>query len=238
LYRRYRVFFAYFVFRVPYMTGFLILARAKGPPGHAGVNSDAYFRLFFYSEPLLMVFYILVVVELYGLVLEQYKGLYTLGRWAMYAAVAIAVIVSVLTFLPKIAPTIPEPSKHLMYEMAVERGVDLSLVIFILLIVLFLSRYPIPLSRNVVVHTVIYAVFFLSDTLVLLLRTVVGKRMNSTASLCLTILTSACTLAWWLLLSAKGEEVQVNAPQLAPGSEARILQQLDSLNATLLKVAR
>jgi hypothetical protein len=238
LYRRYRIFFAYFVFRIPYVACSLILARShSGPPRHQGVNSNAYFQLFFWSEPLLMLFYILVVVELYGLVLEQYKGLYTLGRWAMYASVVIAVTVSMLTLLPKIAPSTPEPSKKLMYEIGAERGVDLSLVIFILLIVLFLSRYPVPLSRNVVVHTAIYSVFFLSDTLVLLLRTVMGKRVNSTASLLLTGLTSACSVAWWLLLSAKGEQVQVSVPHLGPGSEERILQQLDSLNATLLKVS-
>ena len=220
------------------MTCFLILASTPGPPHHSGVNSDAYFRVFIWSDPLLILFYILVVVELYSLVLERYKGLYTLGRWAMYASVVIAVLVSVLTFLPKIAHQNSEPSRILMYEIAAERGVDLSLVIFILLIVLFLSRYPVPLSRNVVVHTGIYAVFFLSDTFVLLLRTVVGKRATDTVNLCLTILTSACAIGWWLLLSAKGEEVQVNAPHLSAGSEERILNQLDSLNATLLRVSR
>ena len=37
-----------------------------------------------------MLFYILVVMELYGLVFERYKGLYTLGRWAMYGAIVIS----------------------------------------------------------------------------------------------------------------------------------------------------
>ena len=238
LYRRYRIFFVYFAFRIPYMAGFMILSRMKGLHGGEGNKSDAYFRLFFWSEPLLILLYILVVVELYSLVLERYKGLYTLGRWAMYASVVIAATISIVSLLPKLGSSIPEPSKRLMYELAAERGVDLALVIFILLIVLFLSRYPVPLSRNVVVHTGIYSVFFLSGTLVLVIRTVFGYNVNDTTNMCLSALSAACTIAWWLLLSAKGEEVQFNVPQLRPGSEERILQQLDTLNATLLKVSK
>jgi hypothetical protein len=231
LYRRYRIFFIYFIFRVPYLTGFWFRY-------HQDPNSRAYLDLFLYTEPVVMLFYILVVLELYRLVLERYQGLYTIGRWAMYAAIVISVTISVLTLLPKITPSTPEPSKNLFREIAVERGVDLSLVLFIFLIVLFLGRFPVPFSRNVLVHTGIYAVFFLSNTLVLLLRTVIGINVNDTINLCLIGLSSACSVAWWLLLSAKGEAVQVSMPHLGPGSEEHILRQLESLNATLLKVSR
>jgi hypothetical protein len=238
LYRRYRIFVGYMVFRVPYLAFSLMLAHLKGLPGGDGVRSNLYFYLFFYSEPLLVLLYILVVLELYRLVLERYKGLYTLGRWAMYGALAISTTVSVLSLLPKIAPSMPEPSRRLMYEIAAERGVDLALVIFILLIIWFLSQYRITLSRNVVVHTAIYSVFFLSDALVLLWRTLLGFKVTGTFNVVTAAVSSACTLGWWLLLSAKGEEVQVNQPHLQAGSEERILQQLDLLNATFLKVSR
>jgi hypothetical protein len=231
LYRRYRIFFIFFVFRIPYLTCFWIQS-------HHGQNSREYLILFLFSEPVVMLFYILVVMELYGLVLERYKGLYTLGRWAMYAAIVISATISVLMLLPKITPSTPEPSKYLFKEMAVERGVDSSLVLFILLIVMFLGRFPVPLSRNVVVHTGIYAVFFLANTLVLLLRTLFTVTAGEPVDLALVAITAACSVAWWLLLSAKGEEARVSMPHLGPGSEERILRQLDSLNATLLKVSR
>lgn len=238
LYRRYRIFFAYLLFLIPYMTGFLVLLNLKGLPGGDGIQSNLYFYAFFYSEPFLLLAYILVVMELYSLVLERYKGLYTLGRWAMYGAVVISGTVSVLTLLPTLSPSLSEPSKKLMYEFGAERGVDLALVIFILLIVWFLTRYPVPLSRNVVVHTVIYSVFFLSQAVVLLWRTLLGFHVNDTFNVVATALTSACALAWCTMLSAKGEEVQVHVPNIRPDSEERILQQLDALNATLLKVSR
>jgi hypothetical protein len=238
LYRRYRIFFAYFIFRVIYMTALLIITRLRGLPGGDGIRSNLYFYVYFYAEPVLLLAYILVVVELYSLVLERYRGLYTLGRWAMYAAIVISSTISILTLLPKLGASLPEPSRKLMYEVAAERGVDFALVIFILLIVGFLSRYPVPLSRNVVVHTVIYSVFFLSDTLVLLWRTLFGVHVSGTSNAVLVAISSVCSVAWAFLLTEHGEEVRAHLPQIRPEAEERILHQLDQINATLLKVSR
>lgn len=231
LYRRYRIFFVYMLFRVPYLAYFWYANRS-------GTTSGGYLYSFCVTEPIVMVFYLLVVLELYRLVLERHQGLYTLGRWAMYAAITISVTVSVLTFLHKLVPSTPEPSKRLFTEMAVERGLDLSLVLFILLIVFFLGRYPVPLSRNVIVHTGIYSVFFLVNAFALLLRTLFTVTISENLNLAFSGATAICTVAWCLLLSAKGEEVQINTPQFRPGSEERILSQLDALNATLLKVSQ
>jgi hypothetical protein len=238
LFRRYRIFFLYFLFRIPYMTASLAIAHMKGLPGGDGIRSNLYYYLFVYSDPIFLLAYILVVMELYSLVLERYKGLYSLGRWAMYGAITISGTISILTLLPKLGPSLPEPSKRIMYEFAAERGIDLALVIFILLIVWFLSKYPVPLSRNVVVHTVIYSIFFLSDALVLLWRTLLGYHVGETSSVVAAAIGSACSLAWALLLTAHGEEVRAQFPQIRPDAEERILHQLDALNATLLRVSR
>jgi len=238
LYRRYRIFFTYFLLRLPYMTLFLVLTNLKGLEGGPGVKSNLYFYTFLWTEPFVTLAYILMVLELYSLVLERYKGLYTLGRWAMYGAILISGTISILSLLPKISPLTPEHSKRLFYEVGAERGVDLALVIFIVLIVWFLSKYPVPISRNVVTHTVIFAAFFLTNALVLLWRTLLGFQVNDLFNVVTTAISSACAIAWWLLLSAKGEEVRSQPTQFRPDSEERILQQLDALNATLLKVSR
>ncbi|HEX3743395.1 MAG TPA: hypothetical protein VHW09_05685 [Bryobacteraceae bacterium] len=238
LYRRYRIFFLYFIFRITSMTWFLVLSNVKGLAGGDGTNSNMYFYSYLIIEPILLLAYILVVIELYSLVLEKYRGLYTLGRWAMYAAILISGTVSILTFIPKINPLLPEPSKRLMLELAAERGIDLALVLFILLIVWFLSKYPVPLSRNVVVHTVIYAIFFLSDTMLLLWRSLLGENVTPTANVVATAISAACSFAWAILLTDRGEEVRAQLPQIRAEAEERILHQLDALNATLLKVSR
>src|ERR1035437_358755 len=103
-------------------------------------------------------------------------------------------------------PPKPQPSSWMLFEVKAEARLDLALALFILLIVWFLSRYPIQLNRNVLVHTGVYSVFFLSNTLVLLLW-LFQINVIETVNKFLTGITSLCGVAWWLLLSAKGEEV-------------------------------
>lgn len=225
--RRYRILFAYLVFRIPYMVCCLFL----------DTKSALYQKLFIVMAPLFWLFYILLVRELYGLILEKHKGLYTLGRWAMYLATGISVTVSVLSLLPRITPAMPQRTRIMGYVYATERGVDFSLAIFILLMLFFLSRYPVPLSRNAAVHVVVYSIFFLSNTLGVLLHSVFGLQLKNQVNMFLMGTSSACVLAWLVLLNAKGEEVRVSTPHFGRADEKRILLQLDSLNDTLLKAA-
>ena len=227
LYRRYRFFFVYLVSLVPYGICLLVL----------DVHSGLYQKFWAVTAPLFWLLYILVVFELCGLILEKHKGLYTLGRWAMYLGVVVAVTLSVLSLVPHITPATPQESTIMGYILATERGVDFSLAIFIVLILLFLSRYPVPLSRNVVVHSVVFSLFFLSNTLVMLLYSVFGLHVNSEINLFLMGICSACMVAWLVLLNAKGEKVRVSTLHFGRGDEERILHQLDSLNDTLLRAS-
>jgi hypothetical protein len=227
LYRRYRFFFVYLVFRVPYGICLLVL----------DVKSGLYQKFWTVTAPLFWLLYILVVFELCGLILEKHKGLYTLGRWAMYLAMAVSVTVSVLSLLPRITPAMPQETRIMGYVYATERGVDFSLAIFILLILFFLTRYPVPLSRNVVVHAVVVSLFFLSNTLVVILHSVFGLQLKNEVNMFFMGTSSACLVAWLVLLNAKGERVRVRTLHFGRGDEQRILHQLDSLNETLLRAS-
>jgi hypothetical protein len=177
------------------------------------------------------------VFELCGLIREKYKGLYSLGRWAMCVGLVVAVTVSLLSLLPRIAPATPQLSRIMGYILATERGVDFSVAIFILLILFFLSRYPVPLSRNIAVHSVVFSVFFLSNTLGILLRSVFGLNVNDRINLFLMGISSACVVAWLVLLNAKGEKVRLSTLHFGRGDEERILLQLDSPHRTLLRAS-
>jgi hypothetical protein len=228
LYRRYRFFFVYLVSLVPYDICLLVL----------DVHSGLYQEFWTVTTPLFWILYVLVVFELCGLILEKHKGIYTLGRWAMYLGIAVAVILSLLSLLPHITPATLQRSRIMGYILATERGVDFSLAIFILLILLFLSRYPVLLSRNVVVHSVVFSLFFLSNTLGLLLYSVFGLHINGEINLFLMGICSACMVGWLVLLNTKGEEVRLSTLQFGRGDEERILLRLDSLNDTLLRASR
>jgi len=61
-------------------------------------------------------------------------------------------------------------------RLSTERGVDFSLAIFILLILFFLSRYPVPLTGIFAVHAggLFHLPFFSADTLGLVLHSIFG----------------------------------------------------------------
>src|SRR5260370_30655892 len=145
LHRKYPIFFAYFMFRVPNSLWHLFL----------DTSSPLYQKVWIVIDTIVLTFYILLVRELYRLVLDKYKGLYTLGRWAMYLAMTVSVIISVLSLIPKITPTTPQTSKIMTFVLGTERGVDTALALFIVLLLLFLSRYPVRLSRNVRTYALI-----------------------------------------------------------------------------------
>jgi len=147
------------------------------------------------------------------------------------------VVVSLLSLLPRITPAMPQQSRIMGYVYAAERGMDFSLAIFIVLILFFLTRYPVPLSRNVVVHAAVFSLFFLSNTFGLLLHSVFGLHLKNEVDMFLMGTSSACLVAWLFLLNAKGEKVRVSTLHFGRGDEARILLQLDSLNNTLLRVS-
>jgi hypothetical protein len=226
LWKRYPVFFWYFTFRIPDSIWPLFLKA----------DSSFYQHLWMLTEPVAWLFHILVVFELYRLVLEDHKGIYTLGRWAMYASLAIAIPISILSLIPHFTIHTPDKTRYMGYEFATSRGIDFSLALFLLLILFFLSRYPIKLSRNVVVHAALYTILFFSDAFAVFLRTF---KIVATETLNIVVIGvyCACIVAWLILLSPRGEVAQAHLPSISPRREKNALRQLESLNATLLKVS-
>jgi hypothetical protein len=150
LFRRYSFFFGFIVFRV---VRALLLAALHS-------YSTPYAWVWMVTQPVLWILYILVLLELYALVLESYKGLATVGRWALMAGLGLAVGISALSLGADLSSESEYPL--LRYWTVIDRGVQSSLVLFLLFITMFLAWYPLKLSRNVVVHSVVYAAYFLS----------------------------------------------------------------------------
>jgi hypothetical protein len=230
LYRRYRALFAYLVFRFFY-TGALLFVFTN-------LLSAAYGWFWIITEPIIWLFYVLLVIELYSLILERHKGLQTLGRWVLYVGLSLSILISGLALLPELTGGRPQRSRLLPYYFAIERGVDFSLLLFLLLILLWLTRYPVPLNRNVVVHSIAYSILFLSNTAGLLGRVIFGFNLSRSVTTFLLGIGAVCIFIWFFFLTRKGEEVRISLPIFGPEHEERILSQLDALNKTLLKVSR
>jgi hypothetical protein len=179
-----------------------------------------------------------LVRELYRLVLADYKGLQTVGRWAMTVSVVCGVTIAIMTLLPRIQPSMPQVSKAMGVVIYAERGLNTALAVFIILLLAILSRYPIRLRRNVRVHAVIYSIFFLSSTASSMARAVMGLKSVEVLATAHVVVQAGCILAWLFLLNRAGEETPATKPAIADKDQERLLLQLQGLNAAFLRVSR
>ena len=197
-----------------------------------------YAWLYILSQPLIWFLFILIVLELYSLVLKNHRGIASLSRWTLMAGLGISIAISFFTLLPDLH-RIEGPYPVLLYYSVIERGIISSLVVFLLLILAFLVLYPVPLSRNLLVHAVVYCVYFLSSTLTLFIRHMAGFATTRTVSTMLIGLTTLCLMAWIAFLRRTGEvRTIIVGHRWRPEDEERLVEQLDAINSVLLRSAR
>jgi len=96
-----------------------------------------YFWVWAVSAPLLWLAQVLIVLEIFSLVLRNYPGIASLGRWMLTAGLVIAIGLSGLSLQADFANP-NEGIRQVLYFTAIERGVMTSLAIFLLLNTAFL----------------------------------------------------------------------------------------------------
>jgi hypothetical protein len=228
LHLKYKWLFSYLVIR---LARSLVLACLH-------YRGNAYGWTYVATEPVMWILYVLVVLELYALVLKDYPGVRSLGRWVLIFGLAVSTILSALSLTLDLSGA-PTRYPILLYVGVVERGVVTSLVFFLLLITGFLVWYPIPLCRNVVVYCFGYAVSFLASSLALLVRNVSGDGVVRSLSTGLQGVDLACLVFWIVTLNRRGETLStVLGHRWRPEEEAHLVGQLDAINRSLLKAAR
>ncbi len=186
------------------------------------------------TEGLIVCFYALIVLECYTSALHDLPGIASFSRTFIRVGLGVAIIISLLLLGLEQAPNGSAMSIFLIFE----RVIVASLVIFVLSILGFLVYYPVSLSRNVVVYSIGYAVYFLDKATLLLLmnRTHHGSQLASTV---LIVVSTLCLVFWLFALNKRGETKTVVVGHLwQPGDEERILSQLQGINDRLIRTAR
>jgi len=185
------------------------------------------------TEGVIVCFYALIVLECYAIALRDLPGIANLSRRYIKAGLGVAIVISVLLLGLERTPNSIIPT-----FVVFERDVVTSLVIFVLLILGFLTYYPVPLSRNAIVYSVGYSIYFLCKATALLLvnRTHQGSQLVSTI---LIIVSTLCLVFWLFALNRSGEaKTVVVGHRWKPGDEERLLSQLQGINDHLIRSAR
>lgn len=199
--------------------------------------SALYFWSYIVLEPLKCVFSVVAVRELLALAFNDYPGIRSLGRWVMCTGVALAVSISLLAtgFFWNGGPH--GRSADLFYFEVSQRSTVFSLAFVIVTILLFLSKYPLHLSRNTLVSSVFFSVLFLSEAAQLLVDSLAPKLYNVYVDWSGSVFVFICLVGWGAQLRVEPKRPPVRITLSTP-REDYLLQQLTALNQMMTRSAR
>lgn len=181
------------------------------------------------TQALLTCFCALVVLELYTLVLRDLKGIASTSRRYLRICLGVAIFGSLLLLLLERTP-------HGVFNtfMVIDRALNTSLLIFVLLLTTFLVYYPIPINRNLVVYSIGYAIYFTAKASSLLFLNIHQTWYRQFSMVVVTASTVAM-LFWLLGLTRQGEENKlIIGHQWNPEDHEQMLARLKAINDSLL----
>jgi hypothetical protein len=194
------------------------------------VRSHAYFLAYTVWLPISWCVAALAVREMFALIFRNYPGLRTVGRWAVYSALAIsaaALLLLAREFRPGAAKV-----RVLLYDAVLDRSVALSLAIVISILMLFLSRYPLDLDRNALVASGCFSALFVAQAAAKLIDFVSPHLFADQVDYAEVVFSALCLAVWGLMLQAASAPATARSKVHNP-RETELLQQLASLNAIL-----
>lgn len=222
-----------------YLTAFLAFSVLRGAFAvWAPLTPRMYLLTYKVTEPVVWIFYFLVTLEIYTLVFNNYPALRTTGRWVLMTLTTLSAIIALASLYVDVSGSVPA-GFNLRFVHIAERGVTSALALLILSMTGFLLWYPMRLPRNIIVHSLLFSVYFLTKSFLLLGRNVLGLQSAQIVSSYIQLLGAFCLLGWLILLSRRGEEVIVRLRRSwDPEEEERLRGQLTQINAALARFAR
>jgi hypothetical protein len=222
----------------PALTAYLVfLAAINLDFGLLNRASPLYAWSYVFLEPLKWIFSIYAVRELFALTFNSYPGIRTVGRWAMYSGVALALSISLLLTRFFWGHGARGHSAPLFYFEVSQRSVVFTLAVVVVAILLSLSKYPLHLNKNALVSSIFFSVLFLSEACRLLVDTLAPRLFNDYVDWSEAIFISICLIGWAAMLRPEPATAPARITFSAP-QEEHLLQQLNALNQMMTRAAR
>ena len=199
-------------------------------------KTELYAHYYFATQPILWILDVLMLLEVYTTVFNAQKGIATFSRRVILIAMAISAGLALVTFAFRPASTL---SETLAAVATLERAVNISLLCFIILLIGFLTWFPVRLSRNTLVHSTVFSVYFALRAIVSLIRTSIPMDLWLALNIIVMSASVLSILVWILRLTVHGEQVTVRSGLRRDAvDQERLMEQLESINRSLLRTAR
>jgi|SRR5579883_5964 hypothetical protein len=227
LYRVYRFFFAYLAADAIETTPALIFQS----------NGRVYGEIYFAGQIAKVVLGFFVVLEIYQHALAKHPALAKFGRSMAGYALVCAALISALAI--SVDRAIPAGRSQVVHRFnTFERSMDLWMLVLLAMIGLFIMWFPVRLKRNGVLYICGFLIYFLSRSAGLLFRNLAPQH-NRSIEYGIATAAIACLTVWLTCLSPKGEEITtVVGHRWRPAEAARLVGQLDAINAKLMRYSR
>lgn len=204
-----------------------------------GLNGYAVFYVF--SQPVLWVFYFLVILELYSLMLEDFRGVRRLGQLvALTTLGGAAAACCALLVLNQGSGPFRYP--FLSYLARQEQSIFLCLSAAALVVVSFVSYYRLAVARNLWILCASFGGYFLVSTALWALYQYMGDDLYQSRTLLNGFFFLVSLLGATIFVSRAGEtEAQPISALWGESNkelELDLLLRLQGMNQTLAKVLR
>ena len=198
--------------------------------------SPNYFWIFLSGTLITWLVSIRAVREMFTLSLSEYPGIRTAAGWSLYASLTFSLLISAgLTFSHWQRG--PHGTVSLYYVQVVDRVIGLALSVVVAGMMLFLSRYPLHLSRNTNISCFFFSAVFLAQAGIDLVDTFDTKLYSLSFDTVEVLICSGLFVGWTLLLRSEAEAPSRRVSFEDP-RESELLRQLDAMNRLLSRVER
>jgi hypothetical protein len=226
LHRIYRGFFVYLLFCA------LRSCVLRLP----NLSQTAYGWAWLYTGPPMWALFGYAAFELSSIALRDFRGLASFGQKTLLAGLTICLVASVATLVVDSSQSRGDFPLLLAANLS-RRAIYSTLTLYLLLLAGFLLWFPVPVTRNVLLHTVLFFFYSLTGTALLFVRNLLGPSVIPQVSAALLAANTIC-LAGWLGLTRAGELRPAGMrPHWRPETERHLLDQLSALNASLARSA-
>jgi hypothetical protein len=194
------------------------------------LNTNAYAKLFFSSEPIFWMLLCLILLELFDLTFADFPGIRSAGRLSLTIAISAAVAIALLTAIPSFI-RLHDGDKMLRLYLVVERSVIIVALLMIAALQFLMVHYRLRLPRNTVLYSVTYAVYFAIQALQDFLISEGGSRFSATGNVIGMSINVACLLFLAFSLNRAGISVRIVAgPSLSPVERDRLRSELERVS--------
>ncbi len=223
-----RFLFAYFL--VQAMTSFALM--------HVSYRSNSYAYVYMAAEIVTQLLAFFALLELYRNALARHKGLAGFGRAAVWVVTGfVTILATVSATLDQDIPRGQSPILHRYFT--VERTVDIAIVLFLLVIAVFITWFPVKMSRNVVLSIAGFSLLYVAKAGVLLALNLMPHSRLAAINGLTMVLTGGITITWSCLVHRELASDEVVAGHAwDPEEMEHLSHQLDAINTALSRFGR